>query len=390
MGQRMNKLYIMYIISIGTVVVLAIAISSGLLLSTQGGSGIVINYDPHRSPGTTMHIVGNDINKKHYDETIDVHWLTEYYYPYGTYTITLSQPSTTSFTYTETFTLGPGDLYTKQIYVDFSKLGQPPIPGDSDRDGVPDSQDNCPNTYNPTQQDSDHDGIGDACEQVTPLPGQNTKPICTGITGSTSGYVSASYTYIVNGFDLEMDSLQYRISWYDGSMSAWSSSRDLSHIWTSAGTYSITGCIKDEHGAISDWSSPLIVTISNPITPPTYSMPICSSITASRSSAKIGESITFTVTASDPDGNPIQYFIDYGNGYNSGWVNSPTVIYAYSEAGYDYASAKVKNVQYTSDYCSAIVIQIEDEKVSTPGFELITLLGAIFVSFLIIYKNKRR
>jgi hypothetical protein len=33
-------------------------------------------------------------------------------------------------------------------------------------DGVGDVCDNCPDTYNPDQKDSDHDGIGDACEIV--------------------------------------------------------------------------------------------------------------------------------------------------------------------------------------------------------------------------------
>ena len=35
---------------------------------------------------------------------------------------------------------------------------------DSDGDGVPDSVDNCPYTYNPDQTDTDGDGVGDACE----------------------------------------------------------------------------------------------------------------------------------------------------------------------------------------------------------------------------------
>ncbi len=35
---------------------------------------------------------------------------------------------------------------------------------DRDRDGIPDDDDNCPDTWNPDQQDCDGDGLGDACE----------------------------------------------------------------------------------------------------------------------------------------------------------------------------------------------------------------------------------
>ncbi len=40
---------------------------------------------------------------------------------------------------------------------------------DTDKDGIIDSQDNCPVTFNPDQLDSDGDGIGDACD-ATPFP----------------------------------------------------------------------------------------------------------------------------------------------------------------------------------------------------------------------------
>lgn len=40
----------------------------------------------------------------------------------------------------------------------------PPPPPDRDHDGIPDFRDNCPDVYNPDQADSDHNGIGDACD----------------------------------------------------------------------------------------------------------------------------------------------------------------------------------------------------------------------------------
>ena len=40
----------------------------------------------------------------------------------------------------------------------------PPPPVDTDNDGLTDDQDNCPNTPNPDQEDTDGNGVGDACQ----------------------------------------------------------------------------------------------------------------------------------------------------------------------------------------------------------------------------------
>jgi hypothetical protein len=50
---------------------------------------------------------------------------------------------------------------------------QPPVDKDTDGDGVPDDDDNCPTVYNPLQLDSDNDGIGDVCDP-TPFPDNDT------------------------------------------------------------------------------------------------------------------------------------------------------------------------------------------------------------------------
>jgi hypothetical protein len=44
---------------------------------------------------------------------------------------------------------------------------------DSDDDGIPDNEDNCPNTSNPSQANSDNDSHGDACDNCPDVDNEN-------------------------------------------------------------------------------------------------------------------------------------------------------------------------------------------------------------------------
>ena len=56
-----------------------------------------------------------------------------------------------------------------------------PDPNDVDEDGIPNTEDNCPEVSNPDQQDSDNNGIGDACES-TAEPLTSTVSIISSLT----------------------------------------------------------------------------------------------------------------------------------------------------------------------------------------------------------------
>lgn len=80
---------------------------------------------------------------------------------------TVDDASDTGMITNERSHTGGNSLVLRQgddIYLERQLLGELPDDIDADNDQIPDDQDNCPYTFNPTQQDYDGDGVGDTCD----------------------------------------------------------------------------------------------------------------------------------------------------------------------------------------------------------------------------------
>jgi hypothetical protein len=89
-------------------------------------------------------------------------------------------------------------------------------------------------------------------------------------SGPDRGDTRTSYTYSATTSDPDGDTLWYTFDWGDGDISTTEArnSDDVtvlaSHTWTQPGRYAVRVIAMDSEGAISDWSAPLMVDITNP------------------------------------------------------------------------------------------------------------------------------
>lgn len=75
------------------------------------------------------------------------------------------------------------EQYPPEQYPPNESQTVPILPDDRDEDGVPDTEDNCPDARNPDQADAERNGIGDICQ---PASGSSTPPDGTPDSGDSS------------------------------------------------------------------------------------------------------------------------------------------------------------------------------------------------------------
>ena len=102
---------------------------------------------------------------------------------------------------------------------------------------------------------------------VTPSS-PNNPPDKPNLFGPTSGIPKTEYTYSSNTSDPDEDQIYYLFDWGDGTSSGWQGPFasgtlvEKTHSWADKGIYTIRSKAKDDFGGESDWSDPLILTIT--------------------------------------------------------------------------------------------------------------------------------
>jgi len=192
-------------------------------------------------------------------------------------------------------------------------------------------------------------------------------------SGPTSGVVGVSYFYTTSAIDPDGDDIQYGWDWDgDGIVDEYSNLMNSgnvdsrSHAWTSTGTYNVKVKAKDEHNALSDFSSPLAVTITSGENQPP-SIPIITGPT----SGMIKTSYNYILNSTDPDGDDIIYLIDWGDGDTdiaSGESNEEvTLKHTWSSQGNYIIKAKAKDVHGAeSDWATLEVSMPKNKLINTP------------------------
>ena len=153
-------------------------------------------------------------------------------------------------------------------------------------------------------------------------PDKPTKP-----TGPTNGQAGESYHYESYFTDPDGDSLEVYFDWGDGTNTGWigpiTSGLTVGnyHTWNTDGTYQVKTKARDiPNNEISQWSEPLTVTIGEVTNQP----PNKPTTPTGPSNGKTGASLHFESVFTDPDGDSMEVYFDWGDGTNTGWIGIVT------------------------------------------------------------------
>lgn len=177
---------------------------------------------------------------------------------------------------------------------------------------------------------------------ISDIPPLNQAPTCSNIS-PVNGVAGVALNFTASASDPNGDPLSYSWDFGDGGTST-----DVApvHSFVSAGSYSVNLSVDDGNGGSASCNAQVTVTQA----PPANQTPQCSGITPTAGQA--GVAISFSATASDPDGDPLGYTWDFGDGLTS-TAMSPT--HSFTTAGIYLVSLTVNDGKGESASCETDV-----------------------------------
>ena len=192
-------------------------------------------------------------------------------------------------------------------------------------------------------------------------PYQPKKP-----SGPTSGRPNIDYTYTTSTTHPHNRNIRYMFDWGDGTTTEWigpykpGETVSATHSWSETGVYIVRVRAMDSRMKISEWSDPLVVTIYNsPPNPPLIN---------GSSTGKPNEEYYLNVSATDPDGDKVYYYIDWYDGTDSGWLGpyesgeTQCFSHVFTKEGYYIIKVKTKDIYGLESDWSEFQIHIKKEK----------------------------
>jgi PKD repeat protein len=157
-------------------------------------------------------------------------------------------------------------------------------------------------------------------EIIVNNPPGNRAPTVEAAGDPAAGKPPLTVQFSASGFDPDGDALTYAWDFGDGAKSFL---QNPSHTYATAGTYTATVTVTDSRGATA--SDTVVVTAGNRA--PTVDL------VATPTSGNSPLNVTFTATASDPDGDALRYSFDFGEGKPTKPGTSRTATHRYGKAG---------------------------------------------------------
>ncbi len=193
-------------------------------------------------------------------------------------------------------------------------------------------------------EQNNNEGGGE--QQNSPPDGGDTNSAPTAEAGGPySGDINEQITFDASGSsDPDGDSLEYRWN-FDGGLlwdTSWSSSPTASHSYDQEGTYTVKVQVRDGNGIVYRDTDTATVTVINPNSPP-----VINGITGP-SPIKVFNQETYTCSASDPDGDSLEYKW-YGRAPGDllphwhDWTSSSSFTVKYSVIGWKAVKVKVRD-----------------------------------------------